>query len=235
LDHPLRRALAARGISQREAAGRLQVDPKTVERWCAGRLPYPRNRAALSGLTGWPEHDLWPNDVPIQSSPLGNEPIFADLRFSQIPSNEWCEFLDCAQRHIDILTESITLFTDHPAVLRVIRRKARSGVHIRILTGEPSTGVIRVSEPGGQPGIEVRKHYEIHYNSIYRVDDELLIKSNAYGVPASSLPTFHVTRSAEAGIANAYLGSFEQVWARAMLAEPLGNVRVESSQPDQSA
>ena len=68
MKHPLARALRGAGIAPVDVAARLQVDPKTVQRWLAGRLPYPRHRAALVELTGWPSRDLWPSGDALTSA-----------------------------------------------------------------------------------------------------------------------------------------------------------------------
>ena len=60
MKHPLTRALRAAGLDVVDVAAQLDVDPKTVNRWMTGRLPYPRHRAALVRLTGWAAPDLWP-------------------------------------------------------------------------------------------------------------------------------------------------------------------------------
>src|SRR6185503_9126429 len=59
--HPLARALRSVGMEPTDVAARLGVDPKTVQRWMGGRVPYPRHRDALVNLTGWMPRDLWPN------------------------------------------------------------------------------------------------------------------------------------------------------------------------------
>ena len=50
----LREALAASKLDEIELATRLGVDPKTVERWIAGRVPYPRRPLWTSVLVCGP-------------------------------------------------------------------------------------------------------------------------------------------------------------------------------------
>jgi hypothetical protein len=61
LNEPLRRALLHARLREVDVATRLGVDPKTVRRWLAGRVPYARNRAELADLVGSDEADLWPD------------------------------------------------------------------------------------------------------------------------------------------------------------------------------
>lgn len=60
MNEALRTALAAKGIDRLDVAAKLQVDPKTVERWLSGRVPHPSTRAALAKLLGVDEDEVWP-------------------------------------------------------------------------------------------------------------------------------------------------------------------------------
>ena len=60
MNESLRRALIQARLREEDVAARLNVDPKTVRRWLAGRVPYPGNRAALAALVRVEEADLWP-------------------------------------------------------------------------------------------------------------------------------------------------------------------------------
>ena len=62
MNETLRTALAAKGINRLDIAAKLQVDPKTVERWLSGRLPHPSSRAALAKLLDVDETELWPTN-----------------------------------------------------------------------------------------------------------------------------------------------------------------------------
>lgn len=66
-----------------------------------------------------------------------------------------------------------------------------------------------------EPGVQLRLHDTILYNSIYRADDELLVNTHAYGCHASHAPVFHLCLTREDGMAATYLESFERVWASA--------------------
>jgi lambda repressor-like predicted transcriptional regulator len=57
----LRHALARARIGTVDVAAALEVDPKTVDRWLKGRVPYPRHRWALADMLQLDESDLWPD------------------------------------------------------------------------------------------------------------------------------------------------------------------------------
>lgn len=56
----LRDAIQNTGIDIQELADQVRVDPKTIERWVAGRTPYPRYRARLAKALGTTQQQLWP-------------------------------------------------------------------------------------------------------------------------------------------------------------------------------
>ena len=60
----LRDAIQNTGIDIQELADQVRVDPKTIERWVAGRTPYPRYRARLAKALGTTQQQLWPELAP---------------------------------------------------------------------------------------------------------------------------------------------------------------------------
>lgn len=64
----LRAVVEGSGLTLAEVAQRTGVDPKTLERWLAGRVPHPRNRHALAAALGVHVIDIWPNADPLERS-----------------------------------------------------------------------------------------------------------------------------------------------------------------------
>lgn len=215
--HPLARALDSAGVDTAETAARLGVDPKTVGRWLAGRVPYPRNRAALVELTGWAARDLWP-DLPHPSAPEPASEVDAVYpRCSALPVDMWRRLVLHAETEISIVTDSDVSPTGDAEVPRLLREKAATGVRIRIAVGlrDQSAGPGSLDELAGEPGICVRAHETVMYNRVYRADDELLVSPVVYTVPASQTPWLHLRRTRDDGLAATYLESFERIWESA--------------------
>jgi hypothetical protein len=126
-------------------------------------------------------------------------------------------------------------------MIRLLGDRARVGVQVRILLGDPDSpevGARGVEEGIGSDvmaarvrnaltlyrpltevdGVEIRLHRTVLYNSIYRSDDDLLVNVHAYGTPAAQAPVVHMTAAQDAESAAVYLTSLERVWATA---EPL--------------
>jgi hypothetical protein len=236
--HPLVRALRGVGLEHEDVAQRLGVDPKTVKRWFAGRVPYPRHRAALVELTGWAASDLWPD---ISSPAKGNAPAPEVLAVyphrSAVPADTWRRFFERAEREIGILAYSGLFLAEDMAILNILRTRARAGVRVRIALGDPDgrnvaqrgtdEGIgaamparihnarVLYGELVTHPMIEVRLHDTVLYNSIFRADDELFVNPHVYGAPASYGLVQHLRHMDDDGMAATYLQSFENVWQTA--------------------
>lgn len=238
MKHPLARALRGAGLDAIEVATRLEVDPKTVQRWLAGRVPYPRHRAALAQLTGWTARELWPDAVAVgESEPPSSEVLIAYPHRSAVPSDAWSRLFKRAEREIGVLAYSALFLAEDATVQHLLRGKARAGVRVRILLGDfrgahvarrgvdESINEIMIARVrnalllyqalADEPGVELRLHDTILYNSIYRADDDLLINAHVYGYPASHAPVLRLRRARDDGMAATYLDSFERVWASA--------------------
>jgi DNA-binding transcriptional regulator YdaS (Cro superfamily) len=241
--HPLARALSGVGLDTADVATRLCVDPKTVQRWMTGRVPYPRHRAALVELTGWAERDLWPQTrQPVDSAAAADEICTAYAHRSAVPADAWRNLFEHAEREIDILAYSSLFLAEDAAAQGVLRDKARAGIRIRIALGVAAgRHVVRRGADEGidtlvaarirnalilyrplavEPGVDLRLHDTILYNSIYRADDNLLVNTHVYGCPASRSPVIHLRRTSDNGMAATYLDSFERIWTSARGAEP---------------
>lgn len=233
--HPLARALRGAGLDTTDVAASLGVDPKTVSRWLAGRIPYPRHRAALVKLTGWDARDLWPDLAP----PTRPDPDIDEIRVayphrSAVPTEALHRLFANAQLEIGVLAYSALFLAEDTEAQRLLRQKAQAGVSVRIMLGDPEAP--NVQQRGIDEGIgsvmgarvqnalilfealakekhvDLRLHDTVLYNSIYRGDDELLVNTHVYGLPASRTPVLHLRRTKDDGMAATYLDSFERVW-----------------------
>jgi hypothetical protein len=250
---PLYRALRSTGLEIVDVAARLNVDPKTVERWLSGRLPYPRHRAALVALTGWAPRDLWPGiDALDQAAPDTGDILMTYAQRCSVPSETWRKLFAGAEEEIGILAYSGLFLAEDAGVLRILRDKARAGVPVRVALGDVNGGQVaqrgaeerigammaaRISNAMAllrplfaEPGVSVRVHDTVLYSSIYRADDQLMVNTHAYGCAASRSPVLHLRRATDEGMAATYLDSFERVWAVAQepSAHPTSRLKIAS-------
>jgi transcriptional regulator with XRE-family HTH domain len=235
----LRRALADARLTEEDVARRLGVDPKTVRRWIAGRTPYPRHRTALAALVGVDARDLWPDitrPAPLPQQPTSEILVTYPHRWA-VPRGVWQRLFEGAQREIGILAYAGLFLAEDSGLLNTIAAKARTGVPVRIMLGDPDGSHItqRGADEGlgdslaakirnslvlyrplrSVEGVEIRLHDTVLYNSIYRADDHLMINPHAYGIAAAQAPVLYVRQAELGDMTSTYLASFEAVWGQA--------------------
>jgi hypothetical protein len=215
------------------------VDPKTVHRWLAGRVPYARHRDRIAALVGRDEADLWPQLAvsTVRTDPPMIEVLATYPHRWAVPRPVWQQLFQNARNEIGILAYAGLFLAEDMGILRTLADRARSGARVRILLGDPDGAC--VAERGSDEGVggsmaakirnalvhyralgevdslEIRLHDTVLYNSIYRADSDLLINPHAYGIAASHAPVLHLRRMEEGDMASTYLESFERVWAAA--------------------
>ena len=236
MNETLRNALTAKGIDRLDVAAKLQVDPKTVERWLSGRLPHPSTRAALAKLLDVDEQELWPSTDTPHARRFGPEIRAVYPHRWAVPRDVWHKHLASADHEIDILVYSGLFLFEDTGMVQLLASKADAGVRIRILLGDPeSPEVAQRGEDEGigdsvaaricnarallRPlialdGVEVRPHRTILYNSIFRADEAVLANPHIYGTPAAAAPVLHLRRSADAALFSTYINSFDEAWER---------------------
>ncbi|MEU8814939.1 helix-turn-helix transcriptional regulator [Actinoplanes sp. NPDC048796] len=238
----LRSAMLQRGITPAALAEALKVDPKSIERWISGRLPYRRHRYAAAAHLGVDEVYLWPEALGADQVASASESEIINIyphRWT-VPSELWRNFFDNAESEIGVLVYSGLFLSEDAGVRRIFRKKAEAGARVRILLGDPESEVVaqRDSDEGIESlaakiknaivmyrpllsieGVELRLHRTVLYNSIYRADEQLLVNTHIYSFPASEAPVFHLRRVAGATMVSTYAESFEHVWDAATLLE----------------
>lgn len=235
----LRTALLQRGVTPTELANAAGVDPKTVERWISGRIPYRRHRYLVATHLGADETYLWPDALaPTQAADASESEILTVYPHRwAVPRDAWGHLFDSAEHEIGILVYAGLFLADDTGMRELLAGKAAEGVSLRVLLGDPDGPEIgaRGADEGineamaakihnvlvlyqplrGIDGVQFRLHSTVLYNSIYRADDELLVNPHVYGAPASQAPVMHLRRVAGGSMVRTYLDSFERVWSHA--------------------
>lgn len=235
----LRDALMTARITHEKLADELGVHTKTVERWIIqGRTPYSHFRHRISVLVQKDEGWLWPNGYShkrrgeITESEIVNiYPYRAD-----VPDELWARLFDNAIDQIGILVYSgFFLAEQHSRKIELLKKKADDGASVRILIGDPDSRQVALrgqEEDIGDaiaakirnvllayyrpyasyPGINIKLHSTTLYNSIYWFDDDMLVNTHAYGVPAHFAPVLHLRHLSAGTLFQTYARSFDRVW-----------------------
>jgi transcriptional regulator with XRE-family HTH domain len=246
----LRQAMATARVDVEAVAARAEVDPKTVQRWLAGRIPHARHRWRVAELLGVHEDLLWPREtIPGLGAAAGAglEVVDAWAHRADVPVEVWVGLLDQARRHVDLLAYAmLQLPEQHPGFLDVLLEKAARRAQVRIVLGDPGSAEVQRRDDEeqfgggmaprirttvehfrplfGQRGIQIRFQTQPLYASIYRYDDELLVNAHLWSYHAYQSPVFHVRRGV-GGLFDNYLHAFELIWERASPRTPQGDTR----------
>ncbi|OUC98926.1 helix-turn-helix domain-containing protein [Streptosporangium minutum] len=236
----LRAALLERGASVAGLAGAIAVDPKTVERWITkDRTPYRKHRYAVASFLEMDESYLWPEALTPQQVAAASESEIVTVyphRWA-VPRDTWGRLFTQAEREIGVLVYSGIFIAQDTGIMRTFTEKAKAGIPVRILLGDPDA--LEVAQGGADggvgegmaaqarmaltlyrplqqvEGIEIRLHHTVLYNSIYRGDDQLLVNTHIYGKFATDAPVMHLRKVLGGDMVSTYMESFENVWAGA--------------------
>lgn len=231
----LRAALMQAGMTYEQLAEAVEVDPKTVARWVAGRAPHRRHRTAVAAALDVAESTLWPTEPgPVSGSP--DLHTFYPNR-AAIPNGYWDTLFDTATERIEILAYAAAFIHDCiPDFPNRLRARAADGTTIRLLFGDPDSAAVKLRGQEerigpvmgtrctltwgmltpilGTPGIEARRHDTTLYASIFRFDSTMLVNTHAYGAAAAQAPVLHLLDPSP--VFQQYAASFQQVWDTAV-------------------
>ncbi|GAA3487902.1 XRE family transcriptional regulator [Streptomyces cremeus] len=243
MNERLRTAIIECGLTFEALPEACSVDPKTVGRWVAGRVPHRRHRWAVANCLTTEEIYLWPEQRTAPSAPEDapsspSEIIETYTNRASVPRDLWLSLLRDATQQIDVLVFSGTFFAQtNPHIARMLRERADAGVRIRLCFGDPDgTAVITRGREEGigdtlaakirvsltyyrelvrVSGCEIRLHDTTLYNSLFRYDDHLLANPHVWGQPASAKPILRLRNTATTEWFEPYTASFDAVWATA--------------------
>lgn len=238
----LRAAIADAGLSLQGFGEKVGVDPKTVERWIStDRIPHRTHRMNAARILGKTDVFLWPATDSDPRTRSATRAEFVDLYPSRasLPVSTWADFIDNACEAVDLLAFAGSFLHDSvPDFAERIAARAKSGVRIRLLFGDPESPAVALRGEeegigplmaarcsltwnylapllGGVGGIEARKHGSTLYASLFRFDDQLLVNPHALGAPAGHSPMMHVHRIPGGRLFSHYMESFERTWQAA--------------------
>lgn len=237
----IRAAIQAAGLTVEDLATRTGVDPKTAERWITvdGRTPHRGTRKKITEALGVNELQLWPSlagDLHTRPSETA-ELVHLYPSRTAVPSALWTELITGVQEQMDVLVFSGQFLVDQYNIIQVVREKAAEGVRFRFAVGDETSDAVTqraieegtsgglqgriqlmrryMNEVSNLPGVEVRTHGTILYNSLYRFDDQLFINCHAFGALAGHSPVIHIRQLPDGLMWQRYLASFEQAWEQA--------------------
>ncbi|MFF7130790.1 XRE family transcriptional regulator [Streptomyces sp. NPDC008196] len=234
----LRAAISAKGETIQSVAQHVGIDPKSVERWITtDRTPHRGHRWKAASYLGVDEVYLWPAVEKQAETASSSELITYYPHRGAVPTALWASLIEKAKDQVDILVYGGTfLFDGFPDLPYELADKAKAGAQVRIMLGDPDSEMVRQRgeeegigddlaararitrrylEPAAKtPGVEIRMHDTILYNSIYRFDDDILVNPHVLGAPAGQNPVLHFRYIPGARTFRHYMRSFDYAWER---------------------
>jgi transcriptional regulator with XRE-family HTH domain len=209
-------ALARAGLMPEQFADIIGVDPRTVERWVAGRTPYRRHRAAIARALDIPEVQLWPDttfgpgeqDGPDQAVTIAaGEPGvvwgYADESGAPDPS----ALIADGPGAIDLLDlDGLVAFTDDLSA--AIRTHASTERPVRVIRNRPGEEFRSLI---GHMDVEVRIVDAPAVCWALRVGDKLLVAFN-FLLSDAEPSLLELTRGGDDGLFARMQGDFDELW-----------------------
>jgi hypothetical protein len=226
-------------MSLQTVGEKVGVDQKTVERWITtGRTPHRRHRMAVAAVIGKDDAFLWPDAISAAERETASQAELVAIypNRGSMHGDQWAELFDQATESIDLLAFAGSFLHDTvPDFATRLTERARAGIRVRVLIGDPDSDAVRIrgDEEGiggsladrcrlswkylraldGVPGVTARMHGCTLYQSIFRFDDELFANIHIYGAAASQSPIIHLHRVPGGRLFANFLDGFERVWA----------------------
>jgi hypothetical protein len=239
----LRRALNEADVDVDDVARAAGVNHRTVQRWLAGRVPYPRYRRTVAKLVQTDETDLWPGVAPQTAGTAASELVNVYAARAHVPPELWRSLVANGQEQIDLLGSALFHLSEDPGFVGLLLDTSSD---VRIALADPDSPLVAARDQelrlGGAltgridaslrnlrslnvrrldgRGLEVRLHTATMYCSLLHVDDEMLVTPHVYGRSGRvDTPILHLRRREPFGLFASYLQHFEDVFY--MAAQPL--------------
>lgn len=234
----LRSSMVTARLTRHDVAARVGVNPKTVQRWLAGRRPYERHQWIVAKVLDEDPDYLWPPPgVEAASGDTATHEVAAAYPHrAAVPPASWWHHLSQAEGRIDLLGYAMLhLPEQHPQLMALLTDKARAACRIRIALADPESQPARQRDEeerldGGLlarirtstkyfgelidvPGVELRRHATPMYNSTFRFDDHMFVTPHLHGVRGASAPLLHLRCRGPEGVFAKFVAHFEDIWA----------------------
>lgn len=131
--------LDAAGLTVEQFADIVGVDPKTVQRWVAGRTPHRRHRAAAARALDTSEHDLWPDEIPAAAGedPARRGDVIASWAMADQPgAPDLAEVVASAGGPVEVLDNANRLLGDELMIAALIQAASQTSP-VRVLVDAP--------------------------------------------------------------------------------------------------
>lgn len=215
----LRAALTRSGLTIEEFADVVAVDPKTVQRWLAGRVPHPKSRTRVAGALDTPEQQIWPelgsaNDAEgaggrsVITVPATD--VLGGYAHADDPGAPHSRTLiERAGERIEIIARTLDALAGETEQLLA---RAAAGCEIRVILIEADH---RIEQLLAKDRIDVRATLAGEDHGLIRADDQMLLELWKIGYLSEPAPLIHLRRVSPGGLFDRLASHFEVGWREA--------------------
>lgn len=252
IDERLRKAVDRKFASVAQFAKVAGFSEKTAKRLLEGKAVSHATRVSAVRALNATLEDFWPERFGTLAN-TNAEFVAMWPRRSDCPANYWWERLLAADRHIDLLGYAALFLTEnHLDLVKLLSTRANEGCEVRIILADPDASTtkerdeeeglggglvyrIRTSlkyhEPLKESRVQLRLQSIPMYNSVFRLNDEMLFTPHLFATPGKEVPLYHFHRVGDGGTFDQYLQHFEGVWAhsRPLWAPPSDTLQDEET------
>lgn len=232
--------MLAGGWTHASLAAEVGIDPKSVERWVnLGRVPRRTTAVRAADVLREDVHALWPALRQARTArAVSAELVALYEQRADLPVSVFINLLSAARERIDILVyAAVFLHEAYPKLNDLLRDKAAAGCAVRVCLGDAESenvaargreeryghgiesrcrlALLHYRPLVGAPGVAMRTHGTTLYNSLHRVDDQVLVNAHMWGVNAYAAPVWHLRRAEGGLMFDGYAQSFDAVWETA--------------------
>ena len=213
-----RTRLAAADLTAEEFAEIVQVDPKTVQRWVAGRVPQRRHRAKVARALDSSPDVLWPDTTATEPGELADdEPGPQDVIASWGQADDegapdLATFVSDGDGPVELLDGGGQLLRS-TGLMEALLVCANASTDVRVVTG-PATEPRRLVDAG----VEVRVADLAGAPAVLRAGERMLVTLVLSPASNEPRPMLELGRRADGGLFDRFADYLDSTWEDASVA-----------------
>ncbi len=228
--------MASRDLTTATLAGRVGVDPKSVERWITqDRVPRAGTRMRVANMLGYDETYFWPSLLGTKSvvGTTSSEVVQIWASRASVPGDVWQALIAKTGQRLEILVYAAMFLIDSHRLGDVLADLSARGGEARVLLGDSSSPMLvqrgidenlphvparaasaleYLHVANDLPGVEIRLHDTPLYVSLYRFGDTMMANPHTHGVPAKDSPVLQLAKVPGGHLFDYYTRAFDRVW-----------------------
>jgi transcriptional regulator with XRE-family HTH domain len=209
------------GLTAEEFADIVQVDPKTVQRWVAGRVPQRRHRPKVARALDTSEDVLWPLDLSASDSMSAANDGETGASGDVVASWGWSDdhdaptavdFLTAGDGPVDVIDRDGELLGDD-GVIAALTEAASEQSPVRVLVDVPRRNLVPLI---GVAHLELRIADQSGPCAVLRVADRMLAYLNVPGGEVDERrPLLELKLAGDRGLFTRLASIIETLWDQA--------------------